>query len=147
MLDEYMTKKMMDFFTNTLFKIGFSEFFLKMQEEGIEAARKFWIPYAQKNNLFPNAGDMYERILDFYIVLGFVPTAKYDKVLMENKKLEEENKFLKDTIRVLQLNLFSEGGEKTQQIWESSIDKQLELNQGLAKNFFGIFRQLKVGVQ
>ncbi len=147
MLDEYMTKNMMDLFTNSLFRIGFSEFFLKMQEEGIEAARKFWSPYAEKNNLFPNAGDMYERILDFYIILGFVPRPKYDKLLMENKSLDEENKFLRETIRELRLNLFSEGGEKIQQIWHSSIDKQLELNEGLAKNFFDVFRQLKVGDQ
>ena len=147
MLDEYITKQMMDLFSNTLFKIGFSEFFLKMQEEGIEAARKFWKPYAQKNNLFPNAADLYEQILDFYIVLGFVSTAKYDKVLLEKKSLEEENRFLRNTIRELQSNLFSEGGEKIQQIWHGSIDKQLELNQGVAKNFFEVFRQLKVGIQ
>ncbi len=147
MLDEYMTKKMMDLFTNTIFKIGFSEFFLKMQEEGIEAARKFWGPYAEKNNLFRNAGDMYERILDFYIVFGFVPRARYDNLIRENKSLEEANKFLRDTIRELQLNLFSEGGEKIQQIWHSSIARQLELNHGLAKNFFDVFRQLKVGAQ
>jgi hypothetical protein len=142
-----MRKNMMDLFTNTLFKVGFYEFFLKMQEEGIEAARKFWRPYAEKNNLFPNAGDLYERMLDLYIILGFVPRAKYDNALRENKSLEEENKFLRDTIRELQLNLFSEGGEKIQQIWHGSIDKQIELNQGLAKNFFEVFRQLKVGSQ
>ena len=47
----------------------------------------------------------------------------------------------------LQLNLFSDGGEEIQQIWHNSIDKQLELNQGFANNFFEVFRQLKVGMQ
>ena len=134
----------MDLFSNPLFKMGFFEFFLKTQQEGIEAARKFWSSYGERNNFFPNAGDMYERIVDFYIILGFVPKTKYDEVLKENKSLQEENKFLRDTIRELQLNLFREGGEKIQEIWQSSINKQLELNEWLAKDFFELFRLLKV---
>ncbi|MGD0281474.1 MAG: hypothetical protein ABSB95_03835 [Dissulfurispiraceae bacterium] len=145
MLDEYMTKKMMDLFTNPLFKIGFFEFFLKMQQEGIEATQKFWGSYAEKNNLFPNAGDMYEQIVDFYIILGFVPRARYDKIVSENKSMAAENKFLRDTIKELQFNLFSEGGEKIQDIWHKSIDKQLDMNKEFSKNFFELFRLLKVG--
>jgi hypothetical protein len=145
MMDEYMTKKMIELFTNPLFKIGFFEFFLKMQQEGIEAARKFWSYYAEKNNLFPNAADIYERILDLYIILGFIPSARYDQVLNRNKILEEENRFLRDTIRQLQLNLFTEGGEKVQSLWHNIIDKQLEINNGLSKNFYDLFRLLKVG--
>lgn len=142
MFNDEMTNKMMDLFANPLFKKGFFDFFLKMQQEGIEAARKFWTTNANKN-LFPDAIDMYERMADFYIILGFVPRTKYDEVLNENKGLKEENKFLKDTIRELQLSLFTEGGEKVQQIWQSSIDKQLEMNKDISKNFFELFRQLK----
>jgi hypothetical protein len=136
---------MLELFTNPLFKKGFFDFFLKMQQEGIEAARKFWGGYADKNFPFPNAMDMYERMVDFYIILGFVPRAKYDEMLNENKSLKEENRFLRDTIRELQLNLFTEGGERVQQIWHGIIDKQLETNKEIAKNFFELFRQLKLG--
>ena len=144
MFNDEMTKQMMDLFANPLFKKGFFDFFLKMQQEGIEAARKFWTTNAYKN-LFPDAIDMYERMADFYIVFGFVPRAKYDEVLKENKGLKEENKFLRDTIQGLQLSLFTEGGEKVQQIWHSSIDKQMEMNKDISKNFFELFRQLKSG--
>jgi len=136
--------KMNDLFSNPLFKIGFFDFFLKMQQEGIEAARKYWITYAEKNSLFPNTLDTYERMADFYIILGFVPRTRYDQVLSENKSLKDENKFLRDTMRELQINLFTEGGETAQQIWHKSIDKQLEINKEIAKNFFEIFRILKV---
>jgi len=138
-----MTKEITDLFTNPLFKMGFFDFFLKMQQDGIEAARKFWQSYADKNSLMPNAIDMYERMIDFYIILGFVPRMKYDEVMKENKNLKEENKFLRDAMRELQLNLFKEGGEQGQHIWHSSIDKQLELHEEIAKDFFEIFRQLK----
>jgi hypothetical protein len=143
MYDE-STLKMMDLFANPLFKMGFMEFFLKTQKEGIEAARKFWTLYADKS-IFPDAGDMYERMVDFYIILGFIPKAKYEQVLNEKKRLEEENKFLRDTFRELQLSLFSEGGERVQQAWQEIIDKQLEANREIGKNFFELFRLLKVG--
>lgn len=147
MFNEVMTKQCMDLFTNPIFKMGFSDFFLKMQQEGIWAARRFGVAYAEKNNLMPDALGMYERMADFYIIFGFVPRVKYDQALSENKSLKDENKFLRDTIRELQVTLFTEGGEKVQQIWHSSIDKQLEMNKEFAKNFFDLFRQLKVGSQ
>ncbi|HXX33368.1 MAG TPA: hypothetical protein VEM15_02740 [Thermodesulfobacteriota bacterium] len=146
MFNDECGMKMLDLFTNPLFKKGFFDFFLKMQQEGIEEARKFWSAYADKN-LFPGATEMYERMVDFYIILGFVPRAKYDEVLKENNNLKEENRFLRDTIRELQLSLFTEGGERVQQIWHGIIDKQLEMNKEIAKNFFELFRQLKVGSQ
>jgi len=142
MFTEDMTKEMMDLFTNPLFKMGFFDFFLKMQQEGIEAARKFWNNSAQKQSLIPNALEMYERMVDFYIILGFVPRIKYDEIAKENKNLKEENKFLRDIMRELQISLFKEGGEKGQEIWNSSIDKQLEMHQEIARNFFEMFRQL-----
>jgi hypothetical protein len=143
--NEDSTKQMMDLFTNPLFKMGFFDFFLKMQQEGIEAARKLWTSYGDKNNPVPNAAEMYERMIDFYIILGFVPRVKYEEAAKENKNLKEENKFLRDAMRELQLNLFKEGGEIGQQIWLTTIDKQLETHKEIAKNFFEMFRQLKVG--
>jgi hypothetical protein len=142
MFTEDMTKEMMDLFTNPLFKRGFFDFFLKMQQDGIEAARKLWDNSAQKQSLVPNATEMYERMIDFYIILGFVPRVKYDEMAKENKNLKTENKFLRDAMRELQQNLFKDGGEKAQQIWNDSIDKQLDLHKEIAKNFFEIFRQL-----
>jgi len=144
MSTDELVKEMTGLFTNPLFKMGFFDFFLKMQQEGIESARKFWGASAGKNSLIPNATEMYERMIDFYIILGFVPRTKYDETVKENKYLKEENSFLRDTIRELQLNLFKEAGEKAQQIWDSSIDKQLELHKDIAKRFFEIFRQLNV---
>jgi regulator of replication initiation timing len=142
MFTEDMTKEMMDLFTNPLFKRGFFDFFLKMQQDGIEAARKLWDNSAQKQSLVPNATEMYERMIDFYIILGFVPRVKYDEMAKENKNLKTENKFLRDAMRELQQNLFKDGGEKAQQIWNDSIDKQLDLHKEIAKNFFEIFGQL-----
>ncbi len=148
MFNEDMTKQMMDLFTNPLFKMGFFDFFLKMQQEGIEAARKFWISTAEKKNTpVPNVTEMYERLVDFYIILGFVPRVKYEDAVKENKGLKEENKFLRDAILELQSNLFKEAGEKGQQIWETSIDKQLDMHKEIAKNFFEMFRQLKAGAR
>jgi hypothetical protein len=76
----------------------------------------------EKNSLYPNSADVYERMADFYIIFGFVPKARYDEVLGENKSLKEENRFLRDTMRDLQLSLFSEGGKKAQELWQKSID-------------------------
>jgi regulator of replication initiation timing len=134
-------------FTDPLFRMGFIDFFTKMQQDGMEAAKKFWSSYPQKSDLFPNAIDLYERIVDFYIMLGIVPKTNYDNVLKENTSLKEENKFLKDILRELQVNIFKIGGEKAQEIWDSSIDKQLEVNKEIAKNFFELFRMLKGGTE
>ena len=147
MFNDECNSKMNDMFTNPLFKMGFFDFFLKMQQEGIEAARKYWMTYAQQNSLFPNTLDTYERMADFYIILGLVPKIRYDEVLNENKSLKDENTFLRDTIRELQINLFAEGGETAQNIWHKSIDKQLEVNKEIAKNFFELFRMLKVSTE
>ena len=147
MLNDECKTQMADLFTNPLFKTGFFDFFVKAQQEGIESARKYWEAYAQQNSLFPNSGDVYERMADFYIIFGFVPKTRHDQVLGENKRLQEENKFLRDAMRELQLNLFSEGGKKAQEIWQKSIDKQLESNKEIAKNFFDLFRMLKVGAK
>ena len=142
--DKEFTQKILDLFSNPLFKMDFLDFFLKTQQEGIEAAKKFWSLYAHEN-VFPNAVDMYERMVDFYIIVGLVPKAKYDQAIKENERLKEENRFLRETFGQLQENLYSEGGEKAQQAWQHIIDTQLDANREIAKNFFDLFRLLKVG--
>ncbi len=145
MSKEDVTKQMMDLFTNPLFKMGFFDYFLKMQQDGIEAARKIWSSAAEKNIPVPNAAEMYEQMIDFFIILGFVPRIKYEEAVKETKNLKEENQFLRDAMRELQSNLFKEWGERGQQIWDSAIDRQLEVHREIAKSFFEMFRQLKVG--
>lgn len=147
MLKEECRSQMEDLFNNPLFKTGFFDFFVKMQQEGIESARKYWGTYMEKNSLYPNSLDMYERMADFYIIFGFIPKIRYDQVLSENKSLKEQNKFLTDTLRDLQLSLFSGGGKKAQDIWQKSIDRQLEINKEIAKTSFDLFRMLKVGTE
>ena len=147
MMDKECSTQMQDLFSNPLFKTGFFDFFLKMQQEGIEAARRYWTANAGSLGVYPNALEAYERMADFYVIFGFVPRLKYDQALSENKSLKEENKFLRDTIRELQENLFKEGNAAAQEIWHKSIDKQLEVNKEIAKNFFEIFRMLKVGAE
>jgi hypothetical protein len=111
-----------------------------MQREGIEAARRFWHSYPYKNVFFPNAMDMYEKMIDFYLSLGLAPRAKYEEVFEEHEKLHYQNAFLRETIMQLQLRMFAEGGEKVREAWESIIDKQIEMNKEIAKNFFEFFR-------
>jgi regulator of replication initiation timing len=142
--DKEFTQKMLDLFSNPLFKMDFLDFLLKTQQEGIEAAKKFWSLYVHEN-VFPNAVELYERMVDFYIIVGLVPKAKYDRAIKENERLKEESKFLRDTLSQLQENLYSEGGEKAQQAWQEIIDKQLDSHREIAKNFFDLFRLLKVG--
>jgi hypothetical protein len=143
MFNEESIKAMTELFTNPLFRKGFFDYFLKMQQEGIEAARKFWNLSPEKDTLSPLTGDMYERMVDFYITLGFVPRMKYDEAMKENEKLAQENAFLKETLKQLQTDLFLEGGKKMQEEWQKVIDKQLEMHQEITKNFFELFKELK----
>jgi hypothetical protein len=147
MFNEESIKAMTELFTNPLFRKGFFDYFLKMQQEGIEAARKFWNLSPEKNTLSPLTGDMYERMVDFYITLGFVPRMKYDEAMKENEKLAQENAFLKETLKQLQTDLFLEGGKKMQEEWQKVIDKQLEMHQEVTKNFFELFKELKGNAQ
>jgi hypothetical protein len=141
MFDQELVKSMMSLYNNFLFRKGFFDFFHTMQREGIEAARKFWHSYPYKNILFPNAMDMYEKMIDFYINLGLVPKAKYEEVFEEHAKLHSGNTFLRETIKQLQLKIFSQGEQKVCDAWNSIIDKQIEMNKEIAGNFFELFGQ------
>ncbi len=143
MNNEEMMKAMMDLFTNPLFKKNFFGFFLDVQREGIESAKKLWNLSPEKTTYFPYALEIYEKMIDFYITLGFVPRTKYEKVLKENEDLRQENKFLKDTIYEVQSSIFKEGGEKLQETWHEVIDKQVAMNRELTKDLFQIFKELQ----
>jgi hypothetical protein len=135
-------RMMMELFSNPIFRQGAGEFFSKMQQDGMEAAKKFWgaSPYA---SALPDAQQMVERMADFYSAMGFVPLAKHEAALKENESLKSENKLLRDTIRELQQSFMAEGGVKAQQAWQSVIEKQLELNREATTSFFDALKQFK----
>jgi tetratricopeptide (TPR) repeat protein len=142
MFSEEAWKQMMELFSNPLFKKSLFDFNVKMQQEGIEAAKRFWNMNPAKDS-FPFGAEMFEKMADFYIILGFVPHYKYDEALKEKERLQKENEFLKETIKQLQMNLFSEAGERAQQVWESIISKQFEMHKDLSKNILELFKGLK----
>ena len=142
--NEDIIKNMMELFSNPLFRAGFSEFTSKAQVEGLEAAKKFW-GLSEYGKTFPYSVDMVERLNDWYSVLGFVPSAKYNQVTEENTKLKAENQLLRNMIKDLQLNLFTEGGEKAQRVWHDIIDNQIKMNTEVTNSFFETIRQFKVG--
>ena len=140
--NEDFFKNMLDMLSNPLFRTGFTEFASKAQLEGIESAKKFW-GISEYGKTFPFSGDMVERLTDWYSILGFVPSTKYNQIMDENTKLKAENQLLRNMIKDLQLNLFTEGGEKAQQVWHDIIDKQIKMNAEVANTFFEAIRQFK----
>jgi DnaJ-domain-containing protein 1 len=142
--NEDALKNMLELFANPLFQAGFTEFANKAQQEGVDMAKKFW-GLSEYSKTFPYSGDVYERMTDWYKALGFVPTAKYSEVEEENTRLKAENQLLRNMIKDLQLNYFSEGSEKAQQAWHDIIDKQIKTNAEVANTFFEAIRQFKAG--
>lgn len=142
--NEDILKNMMELFSNPLFRNGFFEFAQKAQKEGLEAAQKFW-GLSAYGKAFPNTQDIVERMTDWYKAMGFVPREKYDELMTENEKLKAENQLLKSTIRDLQVNLFTEGGERAQELWHDIIDKQMKMNSEAASAFLEAIRQFKAG--
>jgi regulator of replication initiation timing len=138
--EEFM-KSLLDLYRNPLLKRGFPDFFLKVQQEGIEAAKTFWDISPLRQSLFPNVSDIFEKMIDFYRNLGFVPFTTYEELMKENKQLEKENQFLKDTINDLHQKVFAEGGKAMHELWKSSIEKHSEMSREIAKGFQDIFKQ------
>jgi regulator of sigma D len=145
--EEFM-KSLLDLYSSPLFKQGFPEFFLRVQQEGIEAAKQFWDISPLRRSLFPNTSKIFEKMIDFYLNLGFVPFTRYEEVVKENKRLKNENKqlekqtqFLKDIIKDLNQKVFTEGGKAMQELWKTSIDKHIEMSREIAKGFLDIFTQ------
>jgi hypothetical protein len=136
------SRMMMELFANPMFRQGAGEFFSKMQQEGMEAAKKFWGTSSYASTL-PDAQQMIERLADFYGAMGFVPLVKYEELRKEVDSLKAENQLLRDTIRELQQSFIAEGGVKAQQAWQGVIDKQLELNREATRSFFDALKQFK----
>lgn len=143
MLNENAMKSMMELFANPLFRQGCFDFFMKMQQEGMEAARKAW--NMPKDMPFSTPEEFYEKMADFYTLMGFVPAAKYNELLKENEKLKKENDVLKQTVSELQQNMFKEGAGKAQQAWQGIIEKQMEMNKEIARSFFDQFKDFGKG--
>lgn len=135
---------MLDLFANPLFRAGFSEFTQRAQQEGVEAAKKFW-GLSDYGKAFSYSADMIERLNDWFQLLGFVPTAKYKQIEEENAALKTENQFLRNMIKDIQLNFFTEGGAKAQQAWHDIIDKQIKMNAEVANKFLEAIQQIKSG--
>ena len=140
-MNEDILKNIIDLYNNPFFKSSFLEFFMKMQQEGIDSAKKFWDLNPKKNNLSANASDIFENMISFYSNLGFIPKVKYDEVVKENEKLKKENEFLQNTIKELNLKVFTEGSTKIQEAWIETTNKQMEMAKEISKNFFDLFKQ------
>jgi len=141
--EEYF-KNMLDLFSNPLFRAGLNEFAQRAQQEGLEAAKKFW-GGSDYGKAFPYSADMLERLNDWYQLMGFVPLAKYKQIEEENAALKAENLLLKNMIKDMQMNFVTEGGEKAQQVWHDIIDKQIKMNAEVTNTFFEAIQKLKSG--
>jgi hypothetical protein len=93
-------RQMLELYNNPSFKKGFGEFFVKMQQEGLEAARNFWNLHPEKSNLFDISPNIFEQMIEFYSNIGFVPRKKYDEATKENVELKKKERiFAKDNQR------------------------------------------------
>jgi hypothetical protein len=141
MCSEEIDKSMLNLYNNFLFTKCFVDFFQKMQLDGIEAARKFWDSSPYKNIFPPNASDIFEKTIDFYIDLSLAPKKQYDELLKEHEKLQFVNNFLRETFTQLLLKIYVESGERLREAWKDAIDRQIEMNNEIAKNCFILFNQ------
>ncbi len=140
-MNEDVTKLLLDLYNNPLFRKGFLDFLMKLQQDGIEAARKYWDAYPSKDRLFEGAPQLFEQMISLYSGMGFVPLKKYEEVVKERDELKKENEFLKNTVREMQLKVFAEGGAKMQEAWRGIVEKQMEMSRDIAKDFFKLFEQ------
>jgi regulator of replication initiation timing len=140
MMTEQQMRMMMEMFSNPMFKQGANEFLKIAQQQGMEAAKKFW-GISSENQAFPDAEKMMERMADFYQAIGFVSQAKYDDLVKENNNLKTENQMLSNTIRELQQKFMAENGAKAQKAWQEIVDKQLDMSREVTKSFFDVLKQ------
>jgi len=133
--NEEMFENLLRLFGNPYLKNNFLDSFLTLQRMGFVTAPNYWGLMGEKNTGLPNPLDLYARMLDFYMALGFVPRDKYDQALRDNEGLRQENRFLKETIRELQGSIFREGGEGMQETWREITQRQVELNKAVGQNF------------
>lgn len=139
-MDQNLIKSMIDLFNNPLFQRCSMDFFSKMQEKGLDDAKKYWSLSPHKDQFFNGNVDIMEQFSNFYAAMGLVPSWKYNKLAEENEKLQKENQFLKDTISQLNLKVFEEGSKKIQDVWTSTIEKQISIGKELAESFLGMVK-------
>ncbi len=140
MMTEQQMRMMMEMFSNPMFKQGANEFLKIAQQQGLEAANKFW-GISTESQTFPGMEKMLERMAEFYQTLGFVPQAKYEELMKENASLKNENQMLRNTIGDLQQKYMAEHGAKAQQAWQEIVDKQLDMSREVTKSFFDVLKQ------
>ncbi|MES2180962.1 MAG: hypothetical protein V4493_02555 [Pseudomonadota bacterium] len=144
MMTEQQMRMMMEMFNNPLFKQSANEFIKIVQQQGMEAANKFWDISSGNTNTaspFPIPEKMFEQMAEFYQSLGFVPQARYDELVKECSKLKTENQTLRDTINKLQQSFAAENSTKAQQAWQEIVDKQLDMSREVTKSFFDVLKQ------
>jgi hypothetical protein len=141
-------KNIMDLYSNPLFKSMFRDFFTRMQEEGVEAARKSFNLSLGSQALSPGKSDffggvnVFEKMAEFYSGMGFVTRKKYDELLKENDDLRKENSLLKETIHMINIEVFADGSKSMQEAWKNTLEKQAEVGKELAKSFFDFFKEM-----
>jgi hypothetical protein len=140
MMTDQQMRMMIEMFSNPMFKQGANEFLKIAQQQGMEAANKFW-GISSESQAFPGVDKMMERMADFYQTLGFVPQAKYDELMKQYASLKAENQLLADSIRELQQRFIAENSAKAQQAWQEVVDKQLEMSREVTKSFFDVLKQ------
>jgi len=140
MMTDQQMRMMIEMFSNPMFKQGANEFLKIAQQQGMEAANKFW-GISSESQTFPGVDKMMERMADFYQTLGFVPQEKYDELMKQYTNLKAENQLLTDTIRELQQRFIAENSAKAQQAWQEVVDKQLEMSREVTKSFFDVLKQ------
>jgi regulator of replication initiation timing len=140
MMTEQQMLMLLEMFSNPMFKQGANEFLKIAQQQGIEAANKFW-GISPESQAFPGAEKMMERTADFYQTLGFVPKAKYEELLKEIADLKNENQMLRNIIGDMQQKYATENGIKAQQAWQEIVDKQLDMSREVTKSFFDVLKQ------
>jgi len=143
MVKEEAIDYMEELFTRPLFKRWFLEFFSKMQQEGIEGAKRFWNLSHDGDGGVPRTPELFEKLIDFYIILGFVPRQRHERALGENEKLKRENKVLTDILRELYCSVYGNGWKQMQEVWEEVMDRQREMNRDMGDMFLAFLRQMK----
>ena len=131
-------------FTKPLFKKWFLEFFTKMEKDGIHAAERFWNQYHQGDGVVPKAPELFEKLIDFYFILGFVPRQKHEMNVKENERLKEENKRFMDILRELRSAIY-DAQRNMREAWEEVMDRQVEISSGLGEGVRDFLRQMKGG--
>jgi regulator of replication initiation timing len=139
MNQEFMTN-LLQLYDNPLFAQSFLEFSARMQQAGVEAARQSWGTNRRPDTLVGIAPELFERMIDFYSSLGFVPKQQYDEVRKENDQLRKENEFLKNTLKELNLKVFTKGSLQVQEMWNETARKHMEMSAEMAKNFLDLFK-------